>query len=207
MEESVGRFGGKLREVRGKRRVVRREAQGGTEESVGRYGGKHREVRRKASGGTEESARNYKERGGGYPSAFKKWVSAFAVLIMGTACEVAIKCGATGKEEVRRTGYLKSSIWGSEEIGRDKGGGKLGEAEAESAQLVAIAWGGVLHNPRRWLAMVGICSAELLKKKMSRRNLCFRFRRGGSRECSVGRSSVGRRAAQSTQRARDGRDM
>ena len=142
-EESVGRFGGKLREVRGKRRVVRREAQGGTEESVGRYGGKHREVRRKASGGTEESARNYKERGGGYPSAFKKWVSAFAVLIMGTACEVAIKCGATGKEEVRRTGYLKSSIWGSEEIGRDKGGGKLGEAEAESAQLVAIAWGGV----------------------------------------------------------------
>ena len=82
---------------------------------------------------------------------------------MGTACEVAIKCGATGKEEVRRTGYLKSSIWGSEEIGRDKGGGKLGEAEAESAQLVAIAWGGVQHNPRRGLAMVGICSAELLK--------------------------------------------
>ena len=100
--------------------MVRREDQGGTEESVGRYGGKHREVRRKASGGTEESARNYRERRGGYPSAFKKWISAFAVLIMGTACEVAIKCGATGKEEVRRTGYLKSSIWGSEEIGRDK---------------------------------------------------------------------------------------
>ena len=77
-------------------------------------------LRRNGRESTEESAGNYKERRGGHSSTFRGWVSAFAVLIMGTACEVAIKCGATGKEEVRRTGYLKSSIWGSEEIGRDK---------------------------------------------------------------------------------------
>ena len=40
---------------------------------------------------------------------------------------------------------------------------RFGETEAESAQLFAVAWSGVLHYPRRGLAMVGICGAELLK--------------------------------------------
>ena len=50
-----------------------------------------------------------------------------------------------------------------------KRGNTLGETEAERAQLVAVAWSGVLHYPRRGLAMVGICGAELLNKRDERK--------------------------------------
>ena len=64
---------------------------------------------------------------------------------------------------------VRRKAWG----GMGKRGNTLGETEAERAQLVAVAWSGVLHNPRRGLAMVGICSAELLKKKDEQKELMF----------------------------------
>ena len=60
---------------------------------------------------------------------------------------------------------VRRKAWG----GMGKRGNTLGETEAERAQLVAVAWSGMLHYPRRGLAMVGIGGAEWLNKRDERK--------------------------------------